>query len=142
MPGSDAGSGYNLPPCIIPEEGQIPENLVDSPLKERCDVFHDDESGSQFANEAGKLEPEARTVALESCSEAGVADVLARKTPNKGIAVREDSGSDFPNVGEAGDSRPSEAEDLSAERVLFDLKDRLPEAGLLEAEFKAPDSAE
>jgi hypothetical protein len=44
--GANGGSGYAVPPRIVPERGQVSENVSKSSTKERCDVFHDDVAGS------------------------------------------------------------------------------------------------
>lgn len=44
--GANGGSGYAIPPRIVPERGQVSENVSKSSTKERCDVFHDDEGRS------------------------------------------------------------------------------------------------
>jgi len=44
--GANGGSWYAVPPRIIPERGQVSENVSKPSTKERCDVFHDDEGGS------------------------------------------------------------------------------------------------
>jgi hypothetical protein len=44
--GADGGSGYTIPPRIVPERGQITEDSVEASNKESCDVFHDDDAWS------------------------------------------------------------------------------------------------
>jgi hypothetical protein len=55
--GANGLSRYAVPPCIIPERGQLSEYNVQPSIKQRWDVFHDDESRSKLANDAGKFEP-------------------------------------------------------------------------------------
>jgi hypothetical protein len=44
--GTDVGSANAVPPRVIPERGQVPENDVQPERSERCDVLHDDDAGS------------------------------------------------------------------------------------------------
>jgi hypothetical protein len=44
--GANGGCGYAVPPRIIPERGQVSENVPKSSTKESCDVFHEDVAGS------------------------------------------------------------------------------------------------
>jgi hypothetical protein len=50
MPGTDGRSWYAIPLRVIPERGQVPENLSERPSsvdsQEVLDVLHEDESGS------------------------------------------------------------------------------------------------
>lgn len=62
---------------IEPQGGQVSENDVDSSNKERADVFHEDEAGSYFANEASVLSPEPGLFSFDAFAEAGVRDVGA-----------------------------------------------------------------
>jgi hypothetical protein len=55
--GANGWSWDAVPPRMIPERGQVSENVSKSSTKERCDVLHDDELGSQLANESGVLAP-------------------------------------------------------------------------------------
>lgn len=59
LSGTSVGSRYAVPLSIIPERGQVSENGSESPSKQSCDVFHNDESGSNFANKAGELAPQS-----------------------------------------------------------------------------------
>ena len=45
--GTDGGSRYAIPDCIIPARGQVfSEYSTHPPTKQRCDVLYDDESGT------------------------------------------------------------------------------------------------
>jgi hypothetical protein len=46
-----------MPLRIIPERGQVSENVSKPPKKECCDVLHDDEAGSYLANKSGVIAP-------------------------------------------------------------------------------------
>ena len=66
---------------IEPQGGQVSENDVESSNKERADVFHEHEAGSNLANEASVLSPEPGLLAVEDpLAPAGVADVLTRES--------------------------------------------------------------
>jgi hypothetical protein len=66
-----------VPLRIIPERGQVSENVSKAPSKQSCDVFHDDVGRSYLANEPGIFAPEAGSFAGQSGAFAGNADVLA-----------------------------------------------------------------
>jgi hypothetical protein len=44
--GTSGGRREHLPFRIVPEGGQVPENPAHPPNKDRCDVLHEDVSGS------------------------------------------------------------------------------------------------
>jgi hypothetical protein len=44
--GTDGGSGYAIPLCVIPARGQVAEYVSHPPNKEPWYVFHDRVSGS------------------------------------------------------------------------------------------------
>jgi hypothetical protein len=54
---ANGGSWYAMPFRIKPERGQGPENDAEPSMKQICDVLHDDEEGSNFANKSGVLRP-------------------------------------------------------------------------------------
>jgi hypothetical protein len=56
---SNVGSSQHSPPAVIPERGQITEDSSESPSKERWAVFHEDEAGSNLANDARHVGPHA-----------------------------------------------------------------------------------
>ena len=55
--GANGGSWDAMPFRIVPERGQVSENVSKPPKKECCDVFHDDEAGSYLANKSGVIAP-------------------------------------------------------------------------------------
>jgi hypothetical protein len=67
------------PSRIKPQDGQVCENCAHPSTQQRCDVLHEDESGSNLANDSGHLSPEAGALAFNSSLVPGVADVLARE---------------------------------------------------------------
>lgn len=75
--GANGASWDAIPPSIIPERGQVSENVSKSSTKERCDVFHDNVSGSKLANQSCIVSPKAGTFAGQSSASSGQANVLA-----------------------------------------------------------------
>jgi hypothetical protein len=71
------GSSQHVPPCIKPERGQVAEYASHSSNKERCDVFHEHEAGSNFTNDAGHVSPESAALSGQPELVAAVADVGA-----------------------------------------------------------------
>jgi hypothetical protein len=55
--GTNGGSWYAMPLRIIPERGQVSENVSKPSTKQSCDVFHDDVEWSNLANKSGVLSP-------------------------------------------------------------------------------------
>jgi hypothetical protein len=55
--GANGGSWNTVPPRIVPDRGQVSENLSKPSIKESCDVLHKDEAGSKLANEASVFTP-------------------------------------------------------------------------------------
>src|ERR1044072_6216986 len=108
--GGTRGRRRNAVPFrIVPDRGQVPENAVEAPVTESCDVFHDDVAGSNRANEPRKFGPEAGFRAFDAFALAGVADVLA------GEAAREDldvgRAPESTNIMEPSDAGPVLGED-------------------------------
>jgi hypothetical protein len=65
-----------MPFDVIPDLGQVSENSAKSPSKQSCDVFHDDVSGSYFANNSIELPPQTAALTVESGPLPRQADVL------------------------------------------------------------------
>jgi len=96
-----------VPFRIKPDRGQRPENVIHPPSKQRCDVFQDNDSWFQFANNSHCLVEQPASLAIKTGPASGVADVLARKTaanaidsPIVGIAWRK--GFDVPVSSDVG----------------------------------------
>jgi hypothetical protein len=77
--GTNVGSGNNSPLRIEPQRGQVSENSSKPPRSEHWRVFHEDVSGSYFANDPGHFHPKSASRAFNSGSLSGGADVLAGK---------------------------------------------------------------
>lgn len=54
---ANGGSRYAMPLRVIPERGQVSENLAVPSTKQSCDVLHDDVPWSNLANDSGELDP-------------------------------------------------------------------------------------
>jgi hypothetical protein len=76
---SNIGSSQHSPSAVIPERGQVTEDNSESPSNESWTVFHEDVSGSNFANDARHVGPHSAALSGDSCALAGNADVLAGK---------------------------------------------------------------
>jgi hypothetical protein len=133
----------NRPFRVIPSCGQASDNGVDASNKEPCDVFHDDDARSKFANASVKLEPERGSLPFHQTEAlAGVADVLTGESPDEDIdaacAVRVGH-SERLDVSIAGKSRPVLRKDAATELVGLALP-RDAESGPLEAEIESADA--
>jgi hypothetical protein len=81
MGGACVGCSQNSPSSIKPHLGQVSENSAKPPNSEHWAVFHERESRSYFADDAGHFAPEAGAFAVESFALAVCrADVLARES--------------------------------------------------------------
>jgi hypothetical protein len=85
--GTNGGRGYAIPFRIVPALGKVSEYSAHSPVKQRCDVLHNDVSRSNHANDSEKFGPESGPCAVDSFSLSGVADVLARESAAEHINV-------------------------------------------------------
>jgi hypothetical protein len=114
LSGTNVGRRYAIPLRVIPERGQVSENSAKVPSKQSCDVLHDDEAGSNFANNSGVLSPEAATFSVNSGAVSCQADVLARESTADDIDLDVSGGrgsgkvlgSKGANVIVTGDVRP------------------------------------
>jgi len=70
----------NAPLRIVPQRGQRPENFVKSPVGEEGTVFHEDESGQNFADDSRHVSPHPGLRSADSCASARGADILTRKS--------------------------------------------------------------
>jgi hypothetical protein len=88
--GANGESWYAIPPEIIPERGQGPENLSKSSTKERCDVFQNEVLGSpsccdKLANQSDDFPEEARASAVKPSPGTRVTEVLAGESSTDDI---------------------------------------------------------
>jgi hypothetical protein len=74
-------SPQHTPFRIVPQRGQVAKNSSESPRSEYWGVFHEDETGSNLANDPGKLAPKSGPSSGDSCALSCCADVLAGESP-------------------------------------------------------------
>jgi hypothetical protein len=141
MRGTNGRSRNARPFRVIPVRGQRPEYGIQPPNKQRCDVLHEDVSGSKHANHAGEFVPESRTLAHEPGALAGEANVLAGEPPADEVNGCEVVGSDFSHILVSLGVGEVAFEDSPAVLVLLDLPCR-SHPGPLKAEVESPDSCE
>lgn len=140
LSGTSVGSRYAMPFSIIPERGQVSENVSEPSTKQSCDVLHDDELGSYLANESGELRPEPASFASKTLARARQTDVLAREAANDAIrfdsVMSERFGRQSANISVAGDVGPVLGEDAAGELFDFAEGDGLETACAFEAKAK------
>jgi hypothetical protein len=73
------------PSRIEPQRGQVSEYDSEPPRSEHWRIFHEDESRSYFANDAGHFHPEPRSLSFEPGALSGGADILAGKAPRNHV---------------------------------------------------------
>lgn len=101
--GSNGGRRYNVPLSIIPERGKVSQNSSSSPSKQSCDVLHDDDVRSNFANKSPVMGPESASLACEPSPLSRNADILAREPTADDVDVgnsipSKSVGAEFSNV--------------------------------------------
>ena len=135
---TDVGSGQRVPLRIEPDFGKGSEYVSQPPRSERCHVLHDEDSGSNHANELEPGPPEGGPLALvDACSLAREADVLAREPAAPDFGVGDVFGSDGRDVVMAWDSRVVALEDGNGVWVALALEHDRTEAGTLKAKLEA-----
>jgi hypothetical protein len=77
MRGTNGGSRYAMPFRIKPDLGQRPENSVQSSSKQRCHVLQHNESRLELSNQANGFEKQSASLAIKTCPESGVGNILA-----------------------------------------------------------------
>lgn len=145
MRGAQVGSRYAVPLRVIPDRGQVTQDDGESAASEDGDVLDNHEAGPKIANESGKMEPEAGPRACNTSVLAGLAEVLA------GEAAADDIDGSVPSsklgcvqlrdIVVAVNVGPMAGKNCPAVGVDFAEGDGA-EAGALEAETEAADSAE
>jgi hypothetical protein len=155
VPGTNVGSWYIVPLCIIPDRGQVCEYsakpspwLFLRPRKQVCDVFKDCEAGSNFANKAKALTPQPASRSIcKPCLLPCHAKVLAWKTSSDDINSGNSIGSKSlcgkgADIVVAGDIGPVFGEDFARERFDFAEGDGLETACSFKAKAKPSDARE
>jgi hypothetical protein len=69
-----------VPFRVIPDLGQVSENLTESAAAEHCNVFHDDVARSYFVNNSGVFFPDAAARSRDARAFSCNGDVLAGKS--------------------------------------------------------------
>jgi hypothetical protein len=128
---------------VIPHRGQVPENSIESPNKQPWDVFHEHEAGSKHANDSREFRPQARSLAVNTGSLPGKADVLTGESSRDDIAspVVSVAGWEGSDIIVSPYARPMFLKDSAAERVDLDLP-RAHHTGTLKAEIEPADARE
>lgn len=79
MWGADVARSQHIPPRIKPERGQVTEDDSEPARSEHWGVLHEHVSGSNLANDASELAPEAAALALDAGASPSAGDILARE---------------------------------------------------------------
>lgn len=103
MRGADGGSWNTVPDRIIPEREKVSENGSHPETEQTCDVFHNDELWSYFANDPAILFPKTRSRTFDARSLSSSGNVLAREPPADDVDVgnsipSKSVGAEFSNV--------------------------------------------
>jgi len=145
MRGADGRCGKAIPDRVVPERGQVPENLSpDGSVVESKDVryvLHEDVAGSKLANGSGHLSPQNGLGVIKpgalACGRGALAGEAASDDVDSGNSVSSD-GSDIIDDGSAGpaplEDRPSPGIDLAQPCVA--------QAGEVQAVGEQPDPVE
>jgi len=104
--GTNGCRWYAVPVRIVPALGQVSEYDINPPNKQCCDVFHEHESGSYFANQSAHLSPESTSLASDALSLSGIANVLAGEPAADQVNPFEVFALHIPHVPEAGHIGP------------------------------------
>jgi hypothetical protein len=135
--GTEGASRYAVPLCVVPERGQVPENVAKPPSKEPWDVLHEHVAGSKKANETGVFGPHPSLVCLGEL-EAGGTDGLAGEASAENIDCWGLESSDIPVARDVG---PVGTKDGTA--VIVDLAlPRDPEPGSFKAKIPTANTRE
>jgi hypothetical protein len=141
--GTSLGKRYNVPLAIIPEAGQVPEkDTGPSPIiarKEVGGVFHEDVSGSYFANETGKLCPEAGSLSGDPNARSTGGNVLAREPAADNVNWSDICGMKRPHIVVARNVRPMFRQHAARERFDFAECHGFKAACALKAKAEAAD---
>jgi hypothetical protein len=112
---AEGGSRKAVPPDVVPERVQVPENLspnlssVES--KDGCDVLHQRVARSKLAKNPCLLSPKDSLGMTEPLALAGVAGALAGEAADDEVDSLHPSSVDCPDIVEDRDSGPAELED-------------------------------
>lgn len=125
--GTNGASWYAVPFRIVPERGQGSENVSKPSTKQSCDVFQDDVSGFQFANQTGDFVEQAAAFTGKPGPKSCEADVLTREAPADDIDGNSIGSKSFCGEGShvviAGDIWPVFGKDATGELFNFTERD-------------------
>jgi hypothetical protein len=142
--GANVARGYTVPPSIIPERGQVPENSSEPGTKEAWCIFHDCELRSKLVNEASIFTPQSRTVAIDARASASKADILAREPAADDIDGNSVSGQsvgcEFSDIFVLPHVGPVLRQDAAAEGIDLAKCDGFEAASALQAKVEAADA--
>jgi hypothetical protein len=140
------GSWYAMPFRIIPERGQGSENVCKPSTKQCCDVFQDDVSGCQFANQTGDFVEQTAALSGKPCALPCGADVLTWEPAADDIDGNSIGSKSLCGKGAdiivTGDIGPVLGEDFARERFDFAEGDGLETACSFKAKAKPSDARE
>ena len=140
MWGTNRGSRNARPFRVIPCPGQTSLDVPEPGSKEPWDVFHNDDSGSNHANDSEELGPQPSRVVL-SLAFASERNRLTRESPDDGIAVGKISRVKVMDVSPFRDRRPMLLKNPGTPFIVFDLGDALP-ASPFEAKIESTHASE
>ena len=137
-------SRYAVPFRIIPDLGQVSENVAKPSTKQLCAVFQEDVSWLQLANEAESFGPEAASRVRKPKAFSGNADALAREAPGDDIDGNsigsESCAGKGANIVIAGDSGPMFRQNAAGEGFDFAKGYGFKAARPLKAKAEAADA--
>ena len=139
MRGTNKRCRNALPLRVIPERGQAADHLSESSVgkSEAWHVLHDDDEGSNVANDSLELGPEPPVISGAGCP-SGLRHGLTGEPAHDGIALGKITGPYIYNILPSWHLGPVFLKYSGAVGVVFDLGDALP-PGPFEAEVHATD---
>lgn len=146
MGSANGGSRYAVPLRIIPDLGQVSENLVEPSTKQSCDVLHDDVARSYLANKSGVFAPETAALAFNASTSSRRADVLTGEASDDNVhgnsVCSKLLSGEFSNVSINRNLGPMLVKDANGEGLDLAERDGLEPARPLKAEVEAADASE
>ena len=124
---------------IVPEVGQVSENVSESDSQVICDVFQDDVTRSHLANDSRELGPEVSRI-IGSLAVSRSAKRLAWIPAADHVSGLQVVSADSPHVIVTHSVGPVLGEHLTAERVALHLPHGVADARPFEAKLQASDS--
>jgi hypothetical protein len=118
---TNGGRWNAIPFRVVPDLGQRPENDVQSPSKQRCHVFQDDDLRSELSNHANDFKEQPASLAAKPCAESGVGNVLTREAPADNVNSLGVRLGPRSHVGPASHVGPMLGENSGCEFVDFNL---------------------